>query len=275
VPGFEDNLIGLREGESKTFSVTFPDDYPEAGLAGNPVEFETTLLELRQKQLPAADDDFARTLGAYDDMAALRAEIRRRLERNALDRARHAFSDRIIEFAVGNATVELPDLLIERELEVMLDELRVRLAEQGIGFEDYLRVTERELPQVLEEFRPDAERRVKTLLVLSAIADKEGVAVSDEDLEAELARSRERYADNQRLVSYLDSARGRTYTRSLLRRSKTVEQLVDGWIADHPEFAHVQHLHDDDGHPPEAHAHDHAHDGEHGHNHDEEEKGTD
>ena len=113
-------------------------------------------------------------MGAYDDMAALRAEIGRRLERNALDRARHVFADRIIEFAVANATVELPDLLIEREQEVMLDELRVRLAEQGIGFEDYLEATERDEAKLLEEFRPDAEKRVKTLLVLSEIADKEG-----------------------------------------------------------------------------------------------------
>ncbi len=271
IPGFEDNLVGLRETESKTFEVTFPDDYGEAELAGKPVKFEVTLLELRHKKLPEADDDFARQMGDYADLAALRKEIQGRLERNALDRARHVFSDRIIEFAVANATVELPDLLIEREIEVMLDELRVRLAEQGIGFDDYLRVTERELTQVIEEFRPDAERRVKTLLVLSAVADKEGVEVSDAELEAELARSRERYAENPRLISYLESARGRTYTRSLLRRSKVVESLVDRWIADHPEFAHVQHLHDGDAHPADAHEHDHVHDHDehdHGHDHD-------
>ena len=271
IPGFEENLVGMREGDSKTFTVTFPEDYGEAELAGKPADFEVTLLELREKKLPDADDDLARSLGDYADLAALRTEIQRRLERNALDRARHVFADRIIEFAVANATVELPDLLIEREIEVMLDELRVRLAEQGIGFDDYLRVTERELPQVLDEFRPDAERRVKTLLVLSAVADQEGVEVSEEELDAELARSRERYADNQRLISYLESARGRTYTRSLLRRSKVVESLVDRWIADHPEFSHVQHLHDDGGHPADAHEHDHVHDHDehdHGHDHD-------
>jgi trigger factor len=267
IPGFEENLIGLRESESKTFSITFPEDYGEAELAGKPAEFEVTLLELREKKLPDADDEFARSLGDYADLDALRAEVKRRLERNALDRARHVFADRIIDFAVANATVELPDLLIEREIEVMLDELQVRLAEQGIGFEDYLRVTERELPQVLEEFRPDAERRVKTLLVLSAVADREGIEVTDEELEAELARSRERYAGNQRLVSYLESARGQTYTRSLLRRAKVVETLVDRWIADHPEFAHVQHLHEGDGHPATAHEHDDVHDHE-GHDHD-------
>ncbi|HWH23672.1 MAG TPA: trigger factor [Candidatus Limnocylindria bacterium] len=245
LPGFEDQLVGLREGDSKTFDITFPADYPEASLAGTPAQFEVGLLELREKRPPPADDDFARSLGEYADLDALRAEIRRRLERNSLDRARHTFADRVIEFAVANATVELPDILIERELEVMFDELRVRLAEQGISFDDYLRATERDESQLRTDFRPDAEKRVKTLLVLSEIAEKEGIDVADETLDAELARSRERYAGNQRLLAYLESPRGRAYTRSLLRRSQTVETLVDRWIEAHPEFSNVQHLHDD------------------------------
>jgi trigger factor len=247
IPGFEAQLVGLREGEQKKFTLKFPDDYGEGELAGVEAEFDVTLLELREKRLPPADDDFARSLGNYDDMAALRAEIRRRLERNALDRARHVFADRIIEFAVANATVELPDLLVEREVEVMLDELRIRLAEQGIGFEQYLKATERDEAKLLEEYRPDAEKRVKTLLVLSEIADKESVEVDESELAADLAQSRERYAGNPRLVAYLESERGQNHTRALLRRSKTVETLIDRWIEQHPEFSKVQHLHDGDG----------------------------
>lgn len=246
LPGFEDQLVGLREGDSKIFPLTFPNDYPEAELAGVAAEFEVALLELREKRLPEVDDDFARSLGSYADLSELRTEIGRRLERNSLDRARHVFADRIIEFAVANATVELPDLLIEREVEVMFDELRLRLAEQGIGWDDYLRVRETDEAKLREEFRPDAEKRVKTLLVLSEIADKEGIDVDDAALDAELARSRERYAGNQRLLAYLESARGRAYTRSLLRRSQTVETLIDRWIEQHPEFSEVQHVHTDD-----------------------------
>jgi len=248
VPGFEDQIVGLSEGEGKSFTISFPGDYPEADLAGKPVDFEITVLELRSKKMPDADDDFARSVGAYADLAALRREIRARLERNALDRARHVFSDRIIEFAVANSTLELPDLLVERELEIMLDELRVRLAEQGIAYEEYLRVTERDEAKILEEFKPDAERRVKTLLVLSEIAQKENVEVSEAELDAEVQRSRERYAGNPKLVAYLESARGKTYTRSLLRRAKLVETLVDRWIDQHPEFKNVQHLHEDGSH---------------------------
>ncbi len=248
IPGFEEQLLGLREADEKKFSLRFPEDYPEQTLAGVEAEFEVALLELREKRLPQADDDFARSLGRYDDLAGLRVVVQQRLERNALDRARHVFSDRIIEFAIGNATLELPDLLIERELEVMLDELKVRLAEQGIGYDEYLKATERDEVKLLADFRPDAEQRVKTLLVLSGIAQQESIEVNDAELEAEVVSARERYAGNPRLVAYLESPRGRAYTRSLLRRSKTVETLVDRWIDQHPEFKNVQHLHDDAGH---------------------------
>lgn len=248
VPGFENELVGMVEGSEKKFTITFPADYPQAELAGVPAEFEVRLLELREKRLPELDDDLARSMGDYADLAALREEIGRRLERNERDRARHRFADRIIEFAVANATVELPDLLVERELEVMVDELKVRLAEQRIGFEEYLRATERDEAKLREGFRADAEKRVKTLLVLGAIAEREQITVDDATLEAEVERARERYAANPKLVAYLESPRGRAYTRSLLRRSQTVETLIDRWIEQHPEFSHVQHLHDDHDH---------------------------
>jgi trigger factor len=141
---------------------------------------------------------------------------------------------------------------------VMIDEMKVRLAEQRIGYEDYLRATERDETQLLESFRPDAEKRVKTLLVLGEIAERENIEISDAELEAEADRSRERYAGNPKLVAYLDSARGRSYTRSLLRRSKTVETLIDRWIEQHPEYKDVKHLHDDHDHA----GHDHAEEGE-------------
>ena len=174
VPGFEDQLVGLREGDEKTFSLTFPEDYPDADIANKSIDFEVGMLR-------AAREAHARSGRRVRAIARARTRIsprcatrsRQRLERNALDRARHVFADRIIEFAVANATLELPDLLIEREQEVMLDELKVRLAEQGIGYDDYLRATERDEAKIVEEFKPDAERRVKTLLVLSEIADKE------------------------------------------------------------------------------------------------------
>jgi trigger factor len=247
LPGFEAHLTGMAEGDEKTFTLTLPDDYGDTELAGKDVEFDVTLRELRQKSPPPLDDDFARSLGDYADLAALRTEIGGRLERGARDRARHAFADRIIEFATANATVEVPELMVDRELEVMVDELKVRLAEQGIGFEDYLRVTERSEDALRTEYRDQAEHRVKVLLVLGAISDREGIEVDDAAVEAEIDKARRPTEQNPKLAEYLASERGRAYLRSQLRRTQTVETLIDRWIAEHPEFSDVRHIEDDHG----------------------------
>jgi trigger factor len=205
------------------------------------VHFTVTLAELRGKVLPEATDEWARTVGKFDDLAALRAELRKRLEASALDRARHEFADKIIEYAISNATVDLPDVLVEQEVEVMDDELGSALARQGISREAYLKVAEKTEEDVREQFRPQAEKRVKTLLVLSEIAKARGVEVPDRDVNAEVAQARTRYAQNQTLVRYFESERGRSHIRSTIRRSRTIEGLVDEWLAAHPEAPRLPH----------------------------------
>jgi len=252
IPGFEANLLGMKEDDERTFNVTFPEDYGEEDLQGAEVEFQARMLELRERKLPDADDAFAGQVGDYADMAALRADLEKRMGINALDRARHQFVDRIIEYAVANASLDLPEVLVEREMGVMLDELKVRVAQQGIGFEDYLRVTEKDEAALREDNREGAEHRVKVLLVLGAIAEKEEITVSDEDVQAEVDRVNADPEATEQIKAYLDSDRGRNYIRSQLRRSQTVEMLADRWIEAHPEFENVQH--------------------QHGHSHDEEEE---
>ena len=248
IPGFEEALVGLSTGEEKDFDVTFPDDYPDAALAGQPAHFHVTVREIREKVLPEADDAFAQEIGAsFADMAALRADIRTRLEANARDHARHEFADRIIEYAVANATLEVPDLLVEQEVEVMHDELRMRLAEQGIPYEEYARITGKDDAALHAEYREPAEHRVKVLLVLSKIADQEGLEISEQEIDAEIARARARYTDNPRLVGYFESARGRSYLRSTMRRTQVVERLVDRWLDAHPEVGPLAHLEEDAG----------------------------
>jgi trigger factor len=140
--------------------------------------------------------------------------------------------------------VELPEVLVDQEVEVMHDEFRTSLARQGITEEAYLKVVEKTDADLHADFRPNAEKRVKTLLVLSKIADEEGVVVPDEAIEAELAQGRERYADDRRLLDYFDSERGRSFIRSTLRRSRLVEQLVDEWLAAHPDHPALPHIED-------------------------------
>ena len=246
IPGFEEALVGLSTGEEKDFDVTFPDDYPDQELAGKPAHFHVTVREIREKVLPEADDAFAQSIGAsFTDVEALRADIRRRLEANARDHARHEFSDRIIEYAVGNATLEVPDVLIDQEVEVMHDELRMRLAEQGIPYDEYARITGKDDAAFHAEYREPAEHRVRVLMVLSKIADAEGVEIPDSEIDAEIARARQRYANNPRLVSYFESERGRSYLRSTMRRTQVVERLIDRWLEAHPEAGALPHLEED------------------------------
>jgi trigger factor len=246
IPGFEANILGLRADATTEFDITFPEDYVEAELAGKPAHFSVELRELREKVMPVADDDFARSMGDFADLAAMREEIGVRLRRNALDKARHAFADRIIEYATANATLELPDVLVDQEVEIMHDEFRSALARQGITEPAYLKVVDKTEADLHAEFRPQAEKRVKVLLVLSKVADAEGVSVGDADVEAEVAKARERYASDKKTVAYFESERGRSFIRSTLRRSRVVEQLIDAWLAAHPDQPAIPHLEDDE-----------------------------
>jgi trigger factor len=246
IPGFEANLLGLRPGETAGFDITFPDDYPEATLAGKPVHFDVELKELREKDLPAEDDDFARAIGKFDDLAALRTEVKARLERNALDRARHEFADKIIEYATANASLELPDVLVDQEVEIMHDELRGSLARQGIDEAAYLKATEKTEVDLHADLRPRAEKRVKVLLVLSKVADEEGLEIDDRDVQAEVRSARQRYGNDRKTMAYFESERGRSFIRSTLRRSRLVEKLVDEWLAAHPDHPALPHLEDDE-----------------------------
>ncbi len=244
IPGFEANIVGLKPGEFSDFDITFPEDYPEESLAGQQVHFAVELKELREKVLPAADDAFAQNMGEYADLAALKRDIDARLRGNALDHARHEFADKIIEYAVANATIDLPDVLVDQEVEVMHDEFRSQLARQGIGEEAYLRATNKSEPELHAEYRPRAEHRTKVLLVLSRIADVEGIDIPEAEIEAQVDQARARYQD-PKTIKYFESERGRNFIASTLRRTRVVEVLVDRWLAAHPEHPALPHLEDD------------------------------
>jgi trigger factor len=137
------------------------------------------------------------------------------------------FGDRIIDFAASNATVELPEVMIANEVEIMRDELRARLAEQRIGLDQYLQLSSQTPEELMAELREPASRRVKTLLVLSAIAEQEGIDADEAEIDEETARQLERYPDEPRLREYLTSRRGRSYLRMTLRNRTLVDSLIE------------------------------------------------
>lgn len=226
VADWEENLVGMRIGETKGFDVTFPDDYRVEDLRGRTAHFEVELLDLREKVLPQVNDEFAASVSEVATVDALRAEIRDAMEQRAAAEARHLFGDRIIDFAVANATVELPEVMIANEVEIMRDELRTRLAQQRIGMEQYLALAKQTPDELTAQLREPATRRVKTLLVLSAIAEREGIDASDEQIDDEIADQLARF-DDPKLREYLGSRRGRSYLRMTLRNRTLVEALVD------------------------------------------------
>ena len=227
IPGWEDNLVGMEIGGSKGFDITFPDDYRVEELRGKQAHFEVELLDLREKLLPEVTDEFAASVGDVKTVEELRTEIREAMERRAEAEARHAFGDRIIDYATTNATVELPEVMVANEIEIMRDELRTRLAQQRIGMEQYLALAKQTPEELAAELREPAARRVKTLLVLSAIAEKEGVDASDEEIEAEIADQLARYDNDAKLREYLTSRRGRSYLRMTLRNRTLVDRLIE------------------------------------------------
>ncbi len=225
IPGWEDQLIGLEIGGAKAFDLPFPDDYRVEDLRGKTAHFEVKLLDLRERVRPEVDDDFAKAVAEVGTLDELRAEIREALEKRNDAEAHHVFGDRIIEYASANASVELPEVMIANEIEIMRDELRARLAEQQIGLEQYLALAKQSPEELTAELRDPASRRVKTLLVLSAIAEKEGIDATDEEIAAEVADQLARYSDEPRLREYLESRRGRSYLRMTIRNRKVVEAL--------------------------------------------------
>jgi trigger factor len=227
IPGWEANLVGMAIDQTKGFDIAFPDDYRVEELQGKPAHFEVTMLDLRERLLPDVDDEFARSVGEVHTVDELRAEIRDALGRRAEDEARHAFADRIIDFAASNATVELPEVMIANEIEIMRDELRNRLAAQRIGLDQYLALAKQTPEELATELREPASRRVKVLLVLSAIAEKEGIDASPEEIQAEIDEQLARYGNDPKLAEYLTSRRGRSYLRMTLRNRRLVDTLID------------------------------------------------
>ena len=227
IPGWEQNLVGMEIGATNGFDITFPDDYRVEELRGKEAHFEVELLDLREKVLPDVTDEWAASTADVETVGALRSEIRDAMEKRAAAEARHVFGDRIIDFAVSNATVELPEVMVANEIDIMRDELQTRLAQQRIGMEQYLALAKQTPEELATELREPATRRVKTLLVLSAIAETEGVDALDSEIEAEIAEQLARYDDDAKLREYLTSRRGRSYLRMTIRNRKLVDTLVD------------------------------------------------
>ena len=187
IPGFEEQMVGMNIGEERDLSVKFPEQYHADSLAGKDAVFHVKVNGIQTKVRPELDDDFAADVSEFDTFDAYKANIVADLEKNAADRAEANLEDALVQKVVDAADCDIPDAMIQDEITTMLREMEMRMMYQGIRFEDYLKYTGQTLDQVRENYKPEAANRVKTQLVLEAVAKAENIVPTDEDVDEAIA----------------------------------------------------------------------------------------
>ena len=192
VPGFEEQVIGMQAGEEKEIALTFPEDYAEE-LKGRDVVFQVKCREVKEKNLPELDDEFAKDVSEFDTLKEYQNSIKARIENERANRAESLFKDAIMKLAVENMEVDAPDAMVERTLDGMMQEFYHNVSSQGMNPEQYLAMMGMTVEGFRENSRETALARVKTGLLLEAVAEAEGFQAEDADIEAEYARLAEQY----------------------------------------------------------------------------------
>jgi trigger factor len=224
IPGFEEELVGVKAGEEKTFDVTFPEDYHAEELAGQAATFTVTVKEIKEKVVPELDDAFAADVSEFETIDELRNDVRERLQAAADAGVEREFRAAAVEKAVEHATLAVPSTMVDREAHRLYHQLEERVGEQGLTVEVYLGVLEKTEEDIEEEMRPQAEFIIKRQLVLEAIAQAEALEVTDEDITEVVKNDAEALGRNYlQLLSDLEKS-GR---REALRDEMLVAKAAD------------------------------------------------
>lgn len=226
IPGFEENLVGLKPGDHKIFDTTFPKDYGVASLQGQKVTFSTTVKKVSELKLPKVDDAFAKTVGPFSSVDQLKSDIRSELTSQKLREADDITKDELVQKLVEASEVLAPETLIKDQVEHLKQDFVNNLTYRGLTLKEYLeRESLSEEQWLKREIEPRAERRVKVGLVLSAVADAEGLDVNDAELDTRLAAVRQQYQD-EKAKAELDKPEARRDIASRLLTEKTLDKLM-------------------------------------------------
>lgn len=227
IPGFEDNLVGMKKDDKKEFTLTFPKDYNRPEVAGKEGSFAVTMKSVFAVTKPEINDDFAKRAGKFATVAELRAKIEANLQAEADGAADRKLETAIVDELIARATLaELPTLVVDAELEKIMAEMKDEVSRQGgITFEDYLLGLKKTADELKKEFRPQAERRVKSALIIRAIAKAERIVVDDAAVEAEVQETLKMYDKEPSLKERIDSADYRDYVRTILTNRKVMDFL--------------------------------------------------
>ena len=228
IPGFEEQVVGMNVGEDKDVNVTFPADYNAEELAGKAAVFAVKLNKLSVKNVPAIDDELAKDASEFDTLEELKADIREKKLADAQKNIDRTFENAVVEAVTANATVEVPNALVEVELDNQMNDFGYRLQMSGMSMEQYAQMMGGDLNTMRQAFKPVAEKQAKSSLVITKVAEVEGISVSDEELEAEYAEMAKSYELELEKVKEMVPAE--EIKENMMTR-KTVKFLVDNAVA--------------------------------------------
>ena len=210
IPGFEEQVIGMKTGEEKEIKVKFPEEYFSDDLAGKDAIFKVKVNEIKEKKLPKLDDEFAKDVSEFDTLNDLKTSIKEKRQASNDDRAKHETETAAVEEVAKNTEIDIPSGMIDNEVETMIRDMDQQLSYQGINLEQYLKIMNKTRKEIEDNYRAQAEKNVKSRLVLEAIIKEEKIEASDDEVAEKLkemaksyGRKEEELSKNEALVEYL------------------------------------------------------------------------
>ena len=227
IPGFEEQLIGKNIGEDVEVNVTFPEEYQAPELAGCAATFKCKVNEIKVKELPELDDDFAQDVSKFDTLEEYKEDVKAKLAANKADAAKRAKEDAVIEKIIENAQMDIPEAMIDTQARQLVDEFAQRIQSQGLSFEQYLQFTGMNLDTALEQMKPNAVKRIQSRLVLEAVVKAENLEVSEEDVKAEIAKMAETYKMDAEKLAEIMSEEEKKQIQMDMAIEKAVELVTE------------------------------------------------
>ncbi len=225
IPGFEDQIIGMKTGEEKDINVKFPDEYFSKDLAGKDATFKVKLNEIKVKEMPNLDDEFAKDVSEFDTLEELKKSIQEKLEEENKTREKHETEDNAIQAVCDGVEVEIPNGMIEMEIDNAVRDIETRLSYQGMKLEQYLQMMGKTMSEFRKEYEEQAQKSVKTRLVLEAVAQDAKIEVTEDEINTKLKEMAEKY--NKKEDELKDNEQLKNYIKENLKAEKTVNYIVE------------------------------------------------
>ncbi len=227
IPGFEEQLIGAKVGEEKEVNVTFPEKYHAENLAGKEAIFNVTVKEIKVKEMPELDDEFAKDVSEFESLEELKKDIKTKLEESAQNKAKTEIRNKVVEKVAEKAEIEIPQVMVESQVENMLRDFDYQLQYQGLNLQNYIQYTGMKIEDLKEQMKEEAKMRVKTSLVLEAISKEEKIEVSEEDINKELETMAKMYKMELDKFKSTLRAEDMDYFKENVAITKTIDLLVE------------------------------------------------